>query len=45
MSNFEESLLRSVIEENKEMKKRLEAKEKENAAIDVVGRRKELNKV
>ena len=43
MSNFEESLLRSVIEENKEMKKRLEAKEKENAAID--GRKKELNKV
>ena len=32
MSNFEESLLRSVIEENKEMKKRLEAKEKEDTA-------------
>ena len=43
MSNFEESLLRSVIEENKEMKKRLEAKEKEGEAID--GRKKELSKV
>ena len=36
MSNFEGSLLRSVIEENKEMKKMLEAKEKEGEAIDVV---------